>query len=153
MAYSKKFPLSIIAVLLMSSACSASVFSDLFSYANTLTTVQTSSISEQQDDFYAQLQSLNTQTAIDNIDAEMGDYNVNTVKVRVNNLPWENNDDISEQFYIVKGMGITDHATNSDAEITLSYSQIQKIIPFLTDGKLSFLERFQIYAIYKVGEI
>jgi len=149
----KKILVSGFMILLMSSSiASASLFDDLIKMVQPVQIpIQKNIIENQKEQFYVKLLSLNSPTAISNLNKEMDDYNVKVLKVRIYKTPWNSCGYCGENFYIVRGTGVVlDYPTN-DMEVVLTYNQINRMIPFFTDGKIDWFERFQLLAIYKVG--
>lgn len=106
--------------------------------------------------FMERLHTLNTPTNIQLLNQEMADYNVNSIKIRMYKMPWDDCEYCGLSFYIVKDKGIVDFDdswgyNNKDKEIALTYSQINRIYPYIESGRLDFFDRWQIYAIYKIG--
>lgn len=107
-------------------------------------------------EFMGKLYNLNTKTNIHFLNQELNDYNVNSIKVRMYKAPWSKCKECKIDFFIVKNKGIVDFYDNwgtdpKDVEVSLTYSQINKIYEYVKDGKIDFFDRWQIYAIYKTG--
>lgn len=136
----------VLVILLVSNVASASVF-DFFK--EKLTIMQTKE-DNKQEQFYSNLLSLNTPIVVSNLNKEMDDYGVKVLKVRVYELPWQNSKYTGENFYVVRELGVVRDYPTNDKEVKLTYGQVNMMIPFFTDGKIDFLERFQTYAIYKM---
>ena len=136
-------------LLISSSIASASLFEDLIKIMQPVQTqIPAFVTNSQKEQFYDKITSFNTPITISNLNKEMDDYNVKVLKVRVRGLSWNN---YEESFYVVRGIGIVlDYPTN-DREVVLTYNQVNRMIPFFVDGKIDWFERFQLYAIYKVG--
>lgn len=165
----KSLSLAIILLLLTGSA-QASIFTDIFNFISSPSHQQASPtlssdnipmqpfqptgfsvpISHVQSDnkdeikpFSETLMSLNTNTNIQELNSVMDEYGVQAVKVRVS--------DYNENFYVVKGQGIVQDYPTNDREIVLTSKQITRISEYLYDGQLDFFDRWQIYAIIKMG--
>lgn len=146
----KKISVSIIVILCMSSMASASILDDISGYLFVSTPIQKPDSEALRSQFYADLEALNTPKIISIFDKEMTDYGVNILKVRIYKTPWAC-EYCGENFYIVKGLGIVRDYPTNDREIVLTYDQVIRAIPFFDDEEIGFLERFQLYAIYKLG--
>lgn len=143
----------------------ASLFDDL---RNILAPAQTPAISQPANDFnafMARMYKLNTPEAIQSLNAEMEDYGVNNLKVTVSGIPGEHS---TKSLFVVKGLGILteaqkqnaldNHITSQiwgfspkDKEVALTYSQMIRMYPYFEAGKLDFFDRWQLFAIYKMG--
>lgn len=106
--------------------------------------------------FMEKLHNLNTQTNIQLLNQEMSDYGINSIKIRMYKMPWGECKECGVNFYILKDKGIVDFypdwGTNTkDIELTLTHSQVQRMIPYIESGDIDFFDRWQLYAIYKMG--
>lgn len=97
-----------------------------------------------------QLYLLNTPQAIKLLDVEMDEYKINSLKVRVNFIPGYC-DYCAKNFYVVRGRGVVADYPTNNREVVLTYSQIMKMYPYFQDGNIDFFDRWQLYAIYKLG--
>lgn len=129
----------------------AGIFEDIFGRIvsqKTNTAMQTVTF----DSFMENMYLLNTQKGIQNLNVEMNNYNIHALKVRLHKTPWFTDD----VFYVVKGAGLLKNydqfgQSNKDYVVDLTYNQVMKIYPYIYDGELDFFDRWQIYAIYKIG--
>lgn len=138
-------------ILTLFPGAQASIFDDL---RNILTPVQTPAITQQVngfDAFLTQMYKLNTPEAIESLNAEMDDYGVSVLKVGVTKLPWNKCENCLNNFYVVRGVGVVSDYPTNDREVVLTYSQVMRMYPYFEDGKLDFFDRWQVFAIWKMG--
>lgn len=98
----------------------------------------------------ARLYQLNTKQAIKSLNAELDDRNINAIKVHVSKLPGYCKG-CGKDFYIVRDLGAVDEHSDPDLVVDLTYSQLNRMIPYFEDEKMDFLDWWQILAIYKLG--
>ncbi len=96
---------------------------------------------------------LNTPQALQNLNVEMDNYNTHSVKVWVTKNPWCK---CNMPFYVIKNHGVASKydqwgQDKTDKQVVLTYNQIMKMYPYFIDGKIDFFDRWQLYAIYKMG--
>lgn len=94
-------------------------------------------------DFRLQLQALNTPQAIQTLNKVMDDYKTTVVKVRVYRLPWQTCEYCGINFYVVKGVGVVENYQTNDKEVSVTYQQVQRLIPLIQDGKIDWFETLQ----------
>ena len=142
-------------VLVTSSPGAAGVF-DMFKLPDSMASMvkqQTAPQALKIDSYEAlmgRLYKLNTEQSIKTLNAELDDRNIDAVTVRVTKLPGYCNNCYGK-FSIVRDHGIVNSFQSSDPEISLTYSQIIRMIPYLEDGELDFLDWWQLRAIYLIG--
>lgn len=102
-----------------------------------------------------QLYKLNTPEAIKSLNAEMDDNHIDSFKVRVYGIPGYC-EYCGKNFYVVRNIGVVKKSPDwgygqNVLHIDLTYSQVMQMYPYLQDGKVDFFDRWQLYAIYKIG--
>jgi hypothetical protein len=126
----------------------ASIFDDL---SHILMPVQTPAITQPVDGYTAfmgQMYKLNTPEAIQSLNAEMDVYGVRAIKITVSRIPREYT---SKSFFVARDLGVIPKAQNYDREVALTYTQVMRMYPYFEDGKLDFFDRWQLFAIWKMG--
>jgi len=103
--------------------------------------------------FMGMMYLLNTPKSLHNLNKEMVNYNTNSLKVIVTKIPDSN---IPYTFYVVKNVGVMSNYNQwgqdrTDKQVVVTYQQAMKMYPYFTDGEIDFFERWQLYAIYKIG--
>lgn len=139
--------LSIFAILVITSSAQASFFGDILGFFEAKNQpvraqIQTPAVPNM-DQLMNEMKHLNRPELINTLNKEFTSYGVKSVKVTVS--------DYQKVFYVVKDIGVVDSYPTYDTEITLTSSQIKRIIPIVSDGKIDILEWLRLQAIYKMG--
>jgi len=153
----------ILVVLVMSSnIASAGIFDDIMQSIQKIVpqktsimrvTISTTQPEDAYSNFMDMMYLLNTPVALQNLNKEAVNYDTNSLKVIVTKIP---NSNLQYTFYVTKNMGVMSNYNqwgqdSTDKQIVLTYQQVMKMYPYFIDGKIDFLERWQLLAIYKIG--